>query len=142
MAMATTYAPLPAAEHGEIGPRAEKLHHVACGEQRAHAIAQYRIDGIDAAQRLGIAVKYRDIGAHAARLLHRIQKTQPVFKFTAQSVAPRSCMALKKAITADLRRHIDHFPAGVAARFERSEHLSAHSGASGNPDRGHPLLRF
>jgi hypothetical protein len=55
----------------EIGARAEKLHHVACGEQRAHAIAQYRVD---AAQRLGIAVEYRDIGAHAARLLHCIQK--------------------------------------------------------------------
>jgi hypothetical protein len=49
-------------------------------------ITQYRID---AAQRLGIAVEYRDIGAHAARLLHCIQKTQPVFEFTAQSVAPR-----------------------------------------------------
>ena len=46
-----------------IGARAEKLHHVACGEQRAHAIAQYRVD---AAQRLGIAVEYRDIGARAA----------------------------------------------------------------------------
>jgi hypothetical protein len=34
-------------------------------------------------------VEYRDIGAHAARLLHCIQKTQPVFEFTAQSVAPR-----------------------------------------------------
>jgi hypothetical protein len=34
------------------GPRAEKLNHVACGEQHAHAIAQYRVD---AAQRLGIA---------------------------------------------------------------------------------------
>ena len=56
------------------------------GEQRAHAIAQYRVE---AAQRLGIAVEYRDIGAHAARLLHCIQKTQPVFESTAQSVAPR-----------------------------------------------------
>jgi hypothetical protein len=56
------------------------------GEQRAHAIAQYRVE---AAQRLGIAVEYRDIGAHAARLLHCIQKTQPVFQFTARSIAPR-----------------------------------------------------
>jgi hypothetical protein len=66
--------------------RGQRSSTTSCGEQRAHAIAQYRVD---AAQRLGIAVEYRDIGAHAARLLHCIQKTQPVFEFTAQSVAPR-----------------------------------------------------
>jgi hypothetical protein len=66
--------------------RGQRRSTTSCGEQRAHAIAQYRVD---AAQRLGIAVEYRDIGAHAARLLHCIQKTQPVFEFTAQSVAPR-----------------------------------------------------
>jgi hypothetical protein len=35
-----------------------------------------------------------------------------------------SCLVLKKDITADLRRRIDHFLAGVAARFERSKDRS------------------
>ena len=90
-----------------IGARAEKLHHVACGEQRAHAIAQYRVD---AAQRLGIAVEYRDIGAHAARLLHCIQKTQPVFEFTAQSRLVYS-QPLFVEIHSDCRRRTVEKPA-------------------------------
>jgi hypothetical protein len=32
----------------------------------------------------------QNIGAHAARLLHCMQKTQPVFEFTAQSVVTSS----------------------------------------------------
>jgi hypothetical protein len=56
---------------------------------RLQLVVFRHLQRVDAAQRLGIAVEYRDIGAHAARLLHCIQKTQPVFEFTAQSVAPR-----------------------------------------------------
>jgi hypothetical protein len=50
---------------------------------------------------------------------------------------------LKRDITADLRRHIDDFLAGVAARFRAiGAPVPLISGASGNPDREHPLLRF
>ena len=55
------------------------------GVEEAHAIAQCRRGTAP-----WIAVEYRDIGADAARLLHCIQKTQPVFEFTAQSVVASS----------------------------------------------------
>jgi hypothetical protein len=41
---------------------------------RLQLVVFRHLQRVDAAQRLGIAVEYRDIGAHAARLLHCIQK--------------------------------------------------------------------
>ena len=55
---------------------------------------------------------------------------------------PRSCLALKRDKIADPGRRIDHFLAGVAARFERSEHLSRSFRLKRKSDREHPLLRF
>ena len=50
----TALSPARERSHGRDRPRAEKLHHVACGEQRGHTIAQYRVD---AAQRLRTAIQ-------------------------------------------------------------------------------------
>ena len=74
------------------------------GEQRAHAIAQYRVE---AAQRLGIAVEYRDIGAHAARLLHCIQKRS---RYSSSRLSPSRLVYSQRLfveIRSDWRRTVE-----------------------------------